>query len=102
MADTHQFERLSLPRRHSVQFTLDGIELNAFAGDTVLTAILSSRGSLRAFEFGTEKRAGFCLMGACQDCWVHDAGGKRLRACSTPITDGLSVVTSARGAGDEK
>ena len=28
------------------------------------------RGALRAAEFGPEARAGFCLMGACQDCWV--------------------------------
>lgn len=102
MAHTHQFERLSLPQRLPVHFTLDGQELSAFAGDTVLTAVLSSRGTLRPFEFGIDERAGFCLMGACQDCWVYDAGGKRLRACSTPITEGLTVVTSAQGAGDEK
>lgn len=102
MARRHQFKRLSLPQRHPVQFTLDGTKQTAFAGDTVLIAILSSRATLRSFEFGTERRAGFCLMGACQDCWVYDAGGKRLRACSTPITEGLTVVTSAQGAGDEK
>jgi NADH dehydrogenase/NADH:ubiquinone oxidoreductase subunit G len=32
-------------------------------------------------------------MGACQDCWVRLEDGRRLRACTTLVTDGLAVET---------
>jgi D-hydroxyproline dehydrogenase subunit gamma len=32
-------------------------------------------------------------MGACQDCWVWSERGERIRACSTPVVAGLSVLT---------
>ena len=35
-------------------------------------------------------------MGPRQDCWVWTADGGRLRACTTPVTEGMSIVT--RGA----
>ena len=35
--------------------------------------------------------AGFCLMGACQDCWVRLADGRRVRACSTLLEDGQAI-----------
>ena len=44
--------------------------------------------------FGDGTRAGFCLMGACQDCWVWDDAGQRLRACSTTVVEGMSVRTA--------
>ena len=36
-------------------------------------------------------RAGFCLMGACQDCWVVVAGLGRVRACATLAQHGMEV-----------
>lgn len=79
----------------SVPFHLDGSAVAGVAGDTVLTAILSVRPALRQAEFGAEMRAGFCLMGACQDCWVWQEGGPRLRACSTPLVPDMRLATSA-------
>jgi NADH dehydrogenase/NADH:ubiquinone oxidoreductase subunit G len=38
-------------------------------------------------------RSGFCLMGACQDCWVWTEDGERLRACTTVVREGLRVTT---------
>jgi hypothetical protein len=48
---------------------------------------------VRDSEFGDGPRAGFCLMGACQDCWVWTPDGDRLRACSTVAEAGMSVLT---------
>lgn len=79
--------------REPVRFTLDGQPATALAGDTVLTAVLTQRDSLRRNEFSGEPRAGFCMMGACQDCWVGTADGGRLRACTTFIAPGMSLVT---------
>lgn len=87
------FRRLAETRRESVPFTLDGQALDALVGDTVLTAVLTHRASLRHTEFSGEARAGFCLMGACQDCWVRTEAGERLRACSTFIMPGMRLVT---------
>ncbi len=92
---TARLTRLGETDRPTVAFTLDGQPAQALAGDTVLTAMLTQGRSLRASEFGGERRAGFCLMGACQDCWVWTANGDRLRACSTPITDGMALMTHA-------
>lgn len=63
------------------------------AGDTVLTALLTAGRRLRDSEFGDGPRAGFCLMGACQDCWVTLADGQRLRACTTPVSEGMAIDT---------
>jgi len=40
-------------------------------------------------------RAGFCLMGACQDCWVWLADHSRVRACTTVVADGMHVLSTA-------
>jgi len=74
-------------------FTLDGEPATALEGDTVLTAILTHRAQLRRNEFSHEPRAGFCLMGACQDCWVMTATGERLRSCATFIQAGMQLTT---------
>jgi aerobic-type carbon monoxide dehydrogenase small subunit (CoxS/CutS family) len=78
-------------------FTLDGAACEGRAGDTLLTAILCHAESLRQSEFLASPRAGFCQMGACQDCWVVLASGERLRACTTMLAAGMAVVTRKGG-----
>jgi hypothetical protein len=87
--------RLAETVRSPVPFRFDGQDMTGLAGDTVLTAILTGAGSLRPSEFGPERRAGFCLMGACQDCWIWAEDGSRLRACSTPLTAGMRLLSTA-------
>ena len=55
---------------------------NHAPGDTLIVALLGQVRHLRS-EFGDGVRAGFCLMGACQDCWVYTVEGERMRACAT-------------------
>jgi D-hydroxyproline dehydrogenase subunit gamma len=76
-----------------VRLSVDGRTIEAVGGDSVLVAILTSQGQLRRHEFSGEPRAGFCLMGACQDCWVWMADGTRARACTTAVADGMQVLT---------
>lgn len=85
--------RAITPRGPPVHFVIDGREATGFPGDSVLVAVLSEHKTLRRHEFSDEPRAGFCLMGACQDCWVWLADGQRVRACTTVITEGMHVVT---------
>ena len=85
------FKRLSETQRPALAFTLDGQPATGLLGDTLLTAILTCAEHLRSSDFSAERRAGFCLMGACQDCWVRLADGRRVRACSTLLEEGQAI-----------
>lgn len=91
---TGRFVRLAETSRPRVQFELDGKPAEALAGDTLLVAVLNNGRSVRTSEFGDDRRAGFCLMGACQDCWVWTAAGERLRSCTTMVEEGMQIVTT--------
>lgn len=89
--------RLTRIDHAAIAFTLDGVACEGRVGDTVLTAILCHAERVRVSEFSGAPRAGFCQIGACQDCWVQCEGGERLRACSTPLIEGMRIVTTRRG-----
>lgn len=84
-------KRLAEGDRPAVNFTLDGAPASGLLGDTLLTAVLTCSDHLRGSDFSAEPRAGFCLMGACQDCWVRLGDGRRVRACSTLLEDGQHI-----------
>ncbi|MDR9751325.1 (2Fe-2S)-binding protein [Pseudomonas sp. SZMC_28357] len=84
-------KRLTEGDRPALDFTLDGEAASGLLGDTLLTAILTASEHLRGSDFSAEPRAGFCLMGACQDCWVRLADGRRVRACSTLLEAGQHI-----------
>ena len=90
---TPQFRRRYRLDEQPVGFVLDGVPYQGRRGDTVLTAILSVQSKVRHTEFTGEPRAGFCLIGACQDCHVMTSEGERVRACTTLLEEGMSFVT---------
>ena len=90
-----QFIRVAETDRRTVAITVDGVALAALDGDTLATALLLHGHRLRDSEFGDGARAGFCLMGACQDCWITLGDGRRVRACTTHVVDGMAVHTGA-------
>jgi len=92
MALLKRLARQNLP---PVAFSLNGVSCTGRAGDTVLTAVLTQTDRLRSSDFSGESRAGFCQMGACQDCWILTAEGDRIRACSTPLRPGMRLRTIA-------
>ena len=93
-----RFCRLDETARPIVSFSINGKAACALEGDTLLVAILTNVGHVRISEFGDGERAGFCLMGACQDCWVSTRTGDRLRACTTPVAAGMDIVLGPEGA----
>lgn len=93
-----RFVRLAEQGRAAIRLTIDGREAHALEGDTLMVALLANTGHLRHSEFGSEVRSGFCLMGACQDCWVRDEEGNRLRACTTVARDGMAIRTTRQEA----
>lgn len=88
-----RFMRLAESDRPTITLRIDSHSATALAGDTLLVALLMNGRRVRDSEFGDGPRAGFCLMGACQDCWVWTPAGQRLRACSTPAEAGMEVLT---------
>src|SRR3712207_2277646 len=89
-----RFVRLAETGRPSLSLTVDGKPVQALAGDTLMVAMLASGRQLRTSEFGDGRRAGFCVMGACQDCWVWTEAGDKIRACSAEAQEGMSVRTT--------
>ena len=88
-----QFHRVV--ERAGIKFNLvvDGRDFEVQTGDLLITAILLNQKAVRRFEFADGYRAGFCLMAACQDCWVRLGDGRRVRACDTVAQPGMKVVT---------
>jgi len=97
--DAGLFRRLVPRQGATIAFTIDGVEVEAREGDLLLTEILLHRASVRRFEFGDAARAGFCLMAACQNCWVMLADGRRVRACSTLLEPCMAVVIDGAASG---
>ncbi|GFZ59488.1 MULTISPECIES: (2Fe-2S)-binding protein [Pseudomonas syringae group] len=89
-----RFVRLGERDRPVVSLMVDGAPIEALQGDTLMVALLTRKATLRQSEFDSGRRAGFCLMGACQDCWVWTRNGERLRACSNEVREGLDIVTT--------
>lgn len=85
--------RVAEQDRETLELFIDGRRVAALRGDTVATAMLVNADRIRTSEFGREPRAGFCLMGACQDCWVSTESGERFRACTTFVEPGMRLVT---------
>jgi predicted molibdopterin-dependent oxidoreductase YjgC len=85
--------RIARKGHAAIAFQLDGELCEGRSGDTLLTAILNHAEALRISEFSASPRAGFCQMGACQDCWVTTESGERLRACTTALAPGMRIVT---------
>ena len=88
-------QRLDGAPRARIALTIDDRTCHALEGDTVLTALLTKGTRLRAADASGEPRAGFCLMGACQDCWVLTTDGQRVRACTTLVEAGMQLWTGA-------
>jgi hypothetical protein len=88
-----RLRRLAEQGRPTVRIEVDGEIVTALEGDSILVAALASGRTLRRAEFGGGDRAGFCLMGACQDCWIWTADVGRLRG-QAPVKP-LSMATAA-------
>ncbi|GAB3626793.1 Hydrogen cyanide synthase subunit HcnA [Pandoraea terrae] len=100
MPSRARFVRVAEAGRNTFRMSVDGRMIDACEGDTLMVALLTTQNALRDSEFGGERRAGFCLMGACQDCWVWTRDGARLRACTTPAAPGMAIVTRLVRGGD--
>lgn len=77
-----------------VEFTFDGETVTGRKGETLLPALLAA--GVRVLRIMPERhdpRGGYCLIGRCSDCQVVVDGVPSVRACITPVRDGMAVHT---------
>ena len=90
------FRRLDgdLRRGDPLRLIVDGVAVQAFRGETVAAALLSSgRLAFRTTERAHASRAPFCGMGVCFECLVTINGVSRVRSCMTAVEEGMTIVT---------
>jgi len=81
----------AVERGQRVRLIVDGAELTAFAGESVAAALLSAgRRGLRETPRRLEPRGMYCGIGQCFEC-VLPVDGERVRACLTPVRDGMYI-----------
>ncbi len=80
--------------RRSFQIHVDGKAIEAREGETIAAALLAS--GIRTFHLSRknkEPRGLFCGMGVCYECLVTVNGTYEVRACLTPVTEGMQIET---------
>jgi sarcosine oxidase, subunit alpha len=82
-----------IDRSRPVSFTWEGQPVTGFAGDTVASALYAD--GLRVFSrsFKYHRRRGLlCCAGQCPNCLVQVDGVPTVRACVTPVEEGMQVA----------
>lgn len=80
----------------AVTINVDGVALQAYLGETIAGALLADgRRAWRRTAKG-KPRGLFCGMGICFDCTVTVDGVANIRACITPVAEGMVVETEGR------
>jgi predicted molibdopterin-dependent oxidoreductase YjgC len=90
----HHPERGSVLSAQTVRIIFDGRLLDARAGEPIAAALLAN--GVRVFRTMPrtgEARGGYCMIGRCSDCLMKVDGELNVRACVTPVKDGMNVET---------
>lgn len=72
---------------------VDGEPIAALAGDSIAAALLAAGISTIGAYPDNSTRGLSCGMGACQTCLVTIDGGETVRACMTPVVNGMRIST---------
>ena len=88
----HGAVRAGTPKGEPIALTFEGEKIEAYASDTVASALLAAGvRTLTVTEVAGVQRGGFCFVGRCADCLVIVDGQANQRACITPVRDGMDV-----------
>jgi sarcosine oxidase subunit alpha len=82
-----------IERSRTITFSFDGKRIQGYEGDTIASALIASgRTTLsRSFKYH-RPRGELCACGQCANSLVDVDGRPGVRACSEPITEGISVT----------
>lgn len=87
-----------LTRGAPAHVTFDGEPIVAYVGESVGAALLAADvRATRTTRRGGRPRGLFCGIGACHDCLVRIDGSGPVRACLTPVRDGMRVTSHVLG-----
>lgn len=91
---THRGAAPEFQRGQTVTITVDGVPVPAREGQTIAGALLTAgRRAWRRTGRG-RPRGLFCGIGLCFDCLVAVDGVPNVRACVTPVAEGMAVETT--------
>lgn len=77
-----------------VELEVDGRPITARSGRSIAAALLELDELQLRRSPGGAPRAVYCAIGVCFECRVHVEGRGAVRACVTPVEDGMRVVRS--------
>jgi len=81
-------------RGEPVTIIVDGEEVQSYAGESVIAALLASgRISVRRTLRRNEPRGAYCGIGICFDCVMTVDDRANVRSCQTPVRSGMRVET---------
>lgn len=81
-----------LEQKDGFTFTFDGEAYQAYAGDTIASALLASGvRTLRVHERSETPRGIYCNIGHCMECRVTVNGTSGVRACLTEVKPDMVV-----------
>jgi predicted molibdopterin-dependent oxidoreductase YjgC len=84
----------AIQRGQLVKIIVDGRPIDAYEGETVAAAMLAAGiYTFRQSRKYKEPRSLSCGMGSCMECIVTVDGANSLRACMTPVADGMLIET---------
>ena len=81
-----------LPESERFRFTFNGTPYFALPGDSIASALLAN--GVRVLRYSEQKREPrglYCGIGHCFECRVTVDGVRSVRACITPVRDGMRV-----------
>ena len=89
-----------ISRGRRVGLVVDGDAVTAFEGESVAAALLAAgRRGLRATPRRGDRRGMYCGIGLCFECVTVVDGQSGVRACLTPVREGMRIGTGQDGRG---
>lgn len=89
---------LEITEKENVEFLFNDMKIIAKESDTVASALwANSIKTLRQTEKDQKGRGIYCGIGNCYDCRVYLKGSGMVRACITPVRNGMEFYSEDRG-----
>jgi D-hydroxyproline dehydrogenase subunit gamma len=87
----------AIERGRRIRIVVDDVDMAAFEGESIAAALLAAgRRELREAPRRGEPRGMYCGIGLCFECVLAVDGRGQVRACQTPVWDGMRVRTTER------
>src|SRR5438093_8107204 len=81
-----------IDRSHQVAFSFGGKKIEAFAGDTIGSALFAAGRRVFSRSFKYHRRRGLlCCAGSCPNCMMKVDGVPNVRVCVEPVREGVQV-----------